>query len=210
MTGKRRFSDPPLDRDLELPCSVSRQLLTIAGSDRQEFGVDAETGQGRVDLAGDLRVDVGPSRHRGHRRLLPGHTHTEVNAGSRRAVPKDSIMTVLLITALHAAETLAKFHQEQADKMPPGGVQDHHHDMTRRCLADVEDIRHQVVGAGVTVEHQADAVRRRDLETALKIIERHPITHGIAMAVDAVAAARVAMARDIADALAAARGGQPS
>jgi hypothetical protein len=81
--------------------------------------------------------------------------------------------------------------------------------MARQCLADVEDIKHQIVSAGVTVENQAGAVRRRDLEIALRIIERHPIMHGIGMAIDAVAAARVAMARDIADALAAARGGTP-
>jgi hypothetical protein len=112
----------------------------------------------------------------------------------------------MLVTALRAAERLAKFHQEQADKVPPGGVQDHHWDMARRCLADVEDIKGHILASGVTVENQAAHVRRHDLETALKIIERHPITHGIAMAVDAVAAARVAMARDIADALAEARG----
>jgi hypothetical protein len=119
-------------------------------------------------------------------------------------------MNVLLITALHAAETLARFHQEQADKMPPGAVQDHRQDMARRCLADIDDIRGNIFAVGATVKDQAAAVRRHDLETALKIIERHPITYGIAMDLDTVAAARVAMARDIADALLAARGGTAS
>jgi hypothetical protein len=44
-------------------------------------------------------------------------------------------MTILLINALRAAETLASFHQEQAGKMPPDAVQVHHQDMAQRCLA---------------------------------------------------------------------------
>jgi hypothetical protein len=102
-------------------------------------------------------------------------------------------MTVQRTITLRAAETLATFHREEAENVPPGAVRDHHEDMARRCLADVEDIKHQIGGAGLTVENQATALRQRDLTTALNIVERHPIMHGIGMAVDAVAAARVAM-----------------
>jgi hypothetical protein len=52
-------------------------------------------------------------------------------------------------------------------------------------------------------------MRRRDLEAAQNIIDRHPIMHGIVMPVEDVAQARVAMAREIADALAAERVGCP-
>jgi hypothetical protein len=62
-------------------------------------------------------------------------------------------MNVLLISAMQAAETLARFHQEQAGKMPPGAVQDHHQDMAQRCLADVDDIRGHLLAVGATVEH---------------------------------------------------------
>jgi queuine/archaeosine tRNA-ribosyltransferase len=119
-------------------------------------------------------------------------------------------MTVLLITALQAAETLARFHQEQADKMPPGAVQGHQQDMARRCLADIEDIKGHLFAVGATVEHQADALRRHDLETAQRIIDRHVIMHGVGIHADDAPAARTAMARDIAEALLAARGGTAS
>jgi hypothetical protein len=56
----------------------------------------------------------------------------------RRAVPEDSIMTVLLITALRAAETLARFHMEQAANVPAGLIQNRHRDMARKCLADAD------------------------------------------------------------------------
>jgi hypothetical protein len=59
----------------------------------------------------------------------------------------------------------------------------------------------------VTVENRADAVRRRDLDTAQRIIHRRPIMHGIGMPADEVPAARTAMARDIADAVPETRGG---
>jgi hypothetical protein len=52
-------------------------------------------------------------------------------------------------------------------------------------------------------------MRRHDMEAAQRIIDRHVIMHGIGMA-DDVPAARIAMARDIADALQAARGGMTS
>jgi hypothetical protein len=119
-------------------------------------------------------------------------------------------MNVLLITALHAAETLARFHQEQAAKMPPGAVQTHHQDMARRCLADIEDIRAHLFAVDATVEHQDLVMRGHDMETAQGIIDRHVIMHGVGIHADNVPAARTAMARDIADALQAARGGTAS
>jgi hypothetical protein len=68
---------------------------------------------------------------------------------------------------------------------------------------------HEILAAAVTVENQVAAMRRHDLETAQRIINQHPIMHGIGMPVEDVAQARVAMARDIADALAAERVGCP-
>jgi hypothetical protein len=133
----------------------------------------------------------------------------KANAGRWRRVPEAS-MNVLLITALQAAETLARFHQEQADKMPPGAVQGHHQDMAQRCLSDVEDIRGHIFAVGLTVEHQADAVWQHDMETAQRIIDRHVIMLGMGIHADNVPAARTAIARDIADALLAARGGTAS
>jgi hypothetical protein len=65
----------------------------------------------------------------------------------------------------------------------------------------------EILASGVTPEHQATVIRGRDLVTAQRIIDRHPIMHGIGMSVEEVAQARVAPASDIADALAAERGG---
>jgi hypothetical protein len=59
-------------------------------------------------------------------------------------------------TALQAAETLARFHQEQAHKMPPGVVQDHHQDMARHCLADIDDIRGHLFAVVATVLRALD------------------------------------------------------
>jgi hypothetical protein len=114
-------------------------------------------------------------------------------------------MTVLLITALYAAETLAAFHLQRA-RNSVGTTRDYHVDMAQRCAEDAQYSRRAIVADSLTVEDQAAAARSRDLETAQKIIDRHPVTHGIGIPADDVPAARLAMARDIADALAAARG----
>ncbi len=118
-------------------------------------------------------------------------------------------MTVLLITALRAAETLAAYHRQRVNQTL-GAPQAYHQDMAGRCLADIEYFKRQFAAAGATFENQATEMRRRDLETAHRIVERHPIMQGIGMRLDDVAQARVAMARDIADALAAERGGLPA
>jgi hypothetical protein len=116
-------------------------------------------------------------------------------------------MTVPFITALRAAETLAIFHLGEVENVPPGDVQNHHQDMVLHCLADVEDIKQKIVGADDTVENQARTLRQFDLTVALSIIERHNIMLGIGMPLQDAVAARMAMAREIADALQAARGG---
>jgi hypothetical protein len=118
-------------------------------------------------------------------------------------------MTVPLVTALQAAETLRTFHLEQ---VVGGGVEtgEHHFDMAQRCEEDAEDITNAILANSVTAEHQAEIVRRRDLEIAQRIIDRHVIMHGVGMAADKVPAARMAMARDIANALQVARGGVES
>jgi hypothetical protein len=113
-------------------------------------------------------------------------------------------MTVLLVTALHAAETLATYHRVRAENSA-GDARAFHQDMDRRCSDDAEDIRLKIAGVGVTVEDQDLALRQRDLATAQAIIDRHQIMHGIP--VEDVPAAREAMARDIASALFGARGG---
>jgi hypothetical protein len=118
-------------------------------------------------------------------------------------------MTVMLITARRAAEMLAAFHRQRVDNTA-AEARAYHKDMARRCAEDAERITRGILTAGVTVENQASAARRRDLDTAQKIIDRHPIMHGVGMPVEDVAQARVAMAGDIADALAAERGGLPA
>jgi hypothetical protein len=114
-------------------------------------------------------------------------------------------MAVLPITALRAAETLKTFHLERVvDSSVVSG--ELHLEAARRCAEDAENITNAILASGVTVENQADAVRRHDMEIAQRIIDRHVIMHGLAMPADDVPAARMAMARDIADALKAARG----
>jgi hypothetical protein len=114
-------------------------------------------------------------------------------------------MTVLLITALRAAETLATYHRQRA-AYSAGEAWAYHQDMARRCAEDAGSITRGIVAAGLTVENQATVVRSRDMATAQRIIDRHPIMHGLGMALEEVGTARLAMARDIADALAAERG----
>jgi hypothetical protein len=134
-------------------------------------------------------------------------------------------MTVQLVTALHAAETLATYHRERRENST-GDAHAFHEDMDRRCSDDAEDIRSKIAaGGGVTVEVQDLALRQRDLATAHAIIDRHQMMHGIlasaqiiidrhqtmhGIPVEDLMAARTAMARDIADALQAAREGMAS
>jgi hypothetical protein len=112
-------------------------------------------------------------------------------------------MTVQLIVALPAAETLAAFHRQRA----AAEARAYHEDMARRLAEDAAAITRAIEAAGVTVDNQADAIRRRDLEIARRIIDRRPIMHGHAMPAEEVGEARQAMTRDIADAIEAARAG---
>jgi hypothetical protein len=117
-------------------------------------------------------------------------------------------MTVMLITAWRAAETLTAFHRQRAADTA-GEARAYHADMASRCAEDAECMTREIIASGVMPEHQATVIRSRDLVTAQRIIDRHPIMHGVGMPVEEVAPARVAMASDIADALAAERGGPP-
>jgi hypothetical protein len=83
-------------------------------------------------------------------------------------------MTVQLIVALPAAETLVARRQA------------YHEDMARRLAEDAAAIPRAIEAAGVTVDNQADAIRRRDLEIELRIIDRHLIMHGHAMPAEEV------------------------
>jgi hypothetical protein len=70
----------------------------------------------------------------------------------------------------------------------------------RRDHDDVADDIKRMSGAACGAVENKD-LRRHDTEAAQRIIDRHPIMHGIGMAVE-----DMAVARDIADALAGARG----
>jgi hypothetical protein len=130
-------------------------------------------------------------------------------------------MTISLVTALHAAKTLATYHRERAENSADD-ARAFHQDMDRRCSDDAEDIKRMITGASVTAEDRELALRQRDLVTAQAIIDRHQIMHGILASTQAiidrhqttrgipaedVLAAREAMVQDIASALFAARGG---
>jgi hypothetical protein len=95
-------------------------------------------------------------------------------------------MTMTLLTALRAAETLAAFHRERAENTA-APARSFHEDMAWRCADDAKRITRAILAGGVTVENQAAAMRRRDLDTAHKIISRHPIMHGVGMPVEDVA-----------------------
>jgi hypothetical protein len=110
-------------------------------------------------------------------------------------------MPVLLITALHAAETLAAYHEERIEQTL-GALRAHYEQMYRRCL---EDIDWQLVASGVTSEHQALAVRSRDVETAQRIVAAHLLPEWRAS--EKAPQAMEAMAQAIADAIQEARGG---
>jgi hypothetical protein len=114
-------------------------------------------------------------------------------------------LTVMLVTALRAAETLVNFHR-QCIENTAGEARAYHEVTARRRAEDAERITREILATGVTVENQTTAMGRRDLETAQGIIDRHVIMHGMGIHADNVPAARTAMARDIADALQAARG----
>jgi hypothetical protein len=115
----------------------------------------------------------------------------------------------MLLTALRGAETLSAFHRQRAADTA-GDTRAYHADMAQCYAEDAERITRAILVAGLTIENQAAAMRRRDLDAAHKIISRHPIMHGVGMPVEEVAQARVAMAGDIADALAAERVGIPT
>jgi hypothetical protein len=64
-------------------------------------------------------------------------------------------MTILLVTALHAAETLVAFHRHRAGKST-GAARAYHKNMARRCTEDAEYSRREIEAAAVIVENQID------------------------------------------------------
>jgi hypothetical protein len=63
-------------------------------------------------------------------------------------------MTVMLITALQAAETLGAHHGQRVDLIL-GARQQWHAEMARLCEENVEDIGRQLAAGGDTAENQA-------------------------------------------------------
>jgi hypothetical protein len=78
-------------------------------------------------------------------------------------------MTVLLINALYAAETLAAFRRHRVEQTL-GARRAYHEDMVRRCVGDIEDIKRHLNADGGSVENQARAVYSRDMRTAPEIV----------------------------------------
>jgi hypothetical protein len=116
-------------------------------------------------------------------------------------------MTVQLITALQAAETLAAYHVGRIEQTV-GLRQTFHDHMRRRCLEDIDDIKKQPAAGGVTAENQARAMRSTDAETAQRIVAHLPPEW---RASEKAPKEMEALAQAIADAMQTARGGtQPS
>jgi hypothetical protein len=113
-------------------------------------------------------------------------------------------MTVLLITALRAAETLTAFPRQRVENAAGAtrvyswtwlaGAQ------RTRSASPPRDPGYRLDG-----REPGYSGSRRDPEKTHRITDRHPVMHGIGMLLKDVAQARVEMARDIADALAAER-----
>jgi hypothetical protein len=113
-------------------------------------------------------------------------------------------MTVLLVTALQAAETLAAYHSERFDQTL-GARQEWHAEMARLCGENIEDIKRQLAESGVTTENQAKAVRSRDVGAAQRIVDAHLLPEWRAS--EKAPQAMEGLAQAIADAMKAARGG---
>jgi hypothetical protein len=112
-------------------------------------------------------------------------------------------MTVLLVTALQAAETLAVYHRGRVEQTL-GFRRAYHEEMHRRCQVDIEDIKEHLATGGATAEDQARAVRSRDVETAQRIVAVHLLPEWRAS--ENAPQAMEAMAQAIADAMRTARG----
>jgi hypothetical protein len=125
-------------------------------------------------------------------------------AGSRSRDGFSRKMTVLLVAALQAAETLAAHHRGRIEQTR-GQKQAHHEQMHRRCLEDIEDIMRQLAASGVTVQNQARAIRSRDVETAQRVVAAHLLPEWRAS--EEAPQAMEALAQAIADAMQTARGG---
>jgi hypothetical protein len=110
-------------------------------------------------------------------------------------------MSVSLINALRAAETLAAFHQQQRAHRGD----EYNIEMAERCEKDAALIRDVLLDYDITPENQAEVMRKRDVAAAQAIIERRvpPAWRSS----DEAPRVLEAMVRDIAGALQTARGG---
>jgi hypothetical protein len=112
-------------------------------------------------------------------------------------------MTVLLITALQAAEMLAAYHRQRVDQTL-GARQQWPAEMARLCEENAEDIRRQLA-VGATPENQARAVRSRDVEIAQLTVAAHLLPEWRAS--DNAPQAMEGLAQATVDAVQTARGG---
>jgi hypothetical protein len=116
-------------------------------------------------------------------------------------------MTVPLITAMHAAETLAAHHRLLAESST-GVTREYHLEMFQRCLDDIENIRKRIEAGGTMPDDRAHVSRQRDVATAQAIIARHVLPEWLAS--EQAPHALEGMSQDIANALAAERGELPA
>jgi hypothetical protein len=78
-------------------------------------------------------------------------------------------MSLQLITALHAAETLAAYHRQQAAHRGD----DYDVEMAERCEKDVAHLKAELMDYGLPPEDHSRALREHDVAVAQAIIGRH-------------------------------------
>jgi hypothetical protein len=88
-----------------------------------------------------------------------------------------------------------------------GVRQAYHQNQMQRCQVEIDDIRDQLAANGVTPEHQAQAVRSRDVAIAQRIVAVHLLPEWRAS--EKAPQVMEALAQAIADAMQTARGGTP-
>jgi hypothetical protein len=111
-------------------------------------------------------------------------------------------MPVQLITALHAAETLAAYHRQQATHRGD----DYDVEMAERCEKDIAHLKAELMDYGLMPEDHALAPHQHDVAVAQAIIGRHMLPEWRAF--EQAPHMLDAMAQEIADAMEAARRGE--
>jgi hypothetical protein len=111
-------------------------------------------------------------------------------------------MSVQLITALHAAETLAAYHRQRAAHRGD----EYDVEMAERCEKDVAHLKAELMDYGLTPEDHSLVLRQHDGAVAQAIIGRHVLPEWCT----SEQAQRVleAMAQEIAEAMDAVRRGE--